>query len=629
MTITDDNVSPSVEPDDERSWHICHADKRLGPYPLEALQKAVAKGLLKRSDLAWKPGFEFWKPLSEIEGLFTPPPMSGTPYHSDQTTYSVVLERPRSLDEERATRAISPLHNDVKPASNTDNRNSRSGFILAHWRGEFSLGASYWINGALLNVCFAVLFVILGDGVKNNVGSAPWLLGLSAAIVFCPIVLVWQSVGIWRSASKHQTRTGRLLWARVAKFFVIIGILRAFGDLGAVMPVAGETFTMAFGDKYGPPTFRLLRNGTELEFAGGLSSGVHNEFTKFLAAAPQVKVLHLKSIGGRIAEARVIAREVKNRQLITYVSTFCESACTEIFLAGRQRWAAPTAKIGFHSPSIPGADYESLTSARKDELSYLVSQGVTKQFAERAVTTDSDSMWFPSTQEMLAAGVLTGVSDQSQFAATNVSGLELRKYLDETPMFVAIRNTYPEGYDELIRQITDGYRVGETEQDIIEKGRASILKLVHQSMPFAPPDLAVQHAKLFLNTARETARVDAETCVTMFDPDRGTTARVNIFDRLPQLQDEQANLNAKIIRSAASGSRFPVADQSDFERDAAPIFDKLARSYGDKVKLFNAEKLPPAEFGVYCNMNIDFYQYLLSSLPAERFAKLYRWLQST
>jgi|ERR1700704_1010525 len=80
-----------------------------------------------------------------------------------------------------------------------------------------------------------------------------------------------------------------------------------------------RTFNVAFkrqvaqeGDEgLGENRFRLLRNGTELEYSGGIKTGMAKEFARMLDAASQVRVLHLNGVGGRIAEADLMAAAIR------------------------------------------------------------------------------------------------------------------------------------------------------------------------------------------------------------------------------------------------------------------------------------------------------------------------------
>jgi hypothetical protein len=319
-----------------------------------------------------------WKPVQEIEGLFFPP-NPAQDVRTPREPQDVLTPRepqdvrtPRELQTQLLPTDVVPDNSRRNPAIAEPNASKKSNIITTHWRGEFSLGASYWINGLFITFIITVSIAIASQGVENNVGSPSWMFLLSGLLFLTLPVTIWQLVGIWRSANRHQATTGRKAWANAAKVAVILGSLKAAAGLATAVPMATEYATMAVGDKYGKATFRLVRNGTEMEFSGGISSGLSEEFSKFIEAAPQLEVVHLESIGGRIAESKAIAELIRQRGLSTYVSSHCESACTYMLLGGAKRWAAASAKIGFHSPSFAGLSQADLTGLIPEELGYLI-----------------------------------------------------------------------------------------------------------------------------------------------------------------------------------------------------------------------------------------------------------------
>ena len=71
-------------------------------------------------------------------------------------------------------------------------------------------------------------------------------------------------------------------------------------------------------------------------------------------------VLHLESNGGEIPSALALANLLRSitesgRRVVTYASSYCESACTIIFAAGSVRIARPDAEFYFHSVGVQGA----------------------------------------------------------------------------------------------------------------------------------------------------------------------------------------------------------------------------------------------------------------------------------
>jgi len=163
----------------------------------------------------------------------------------------------------------------------------------------------------------------------------------------------------------------------------------------------------------GTHAFAVIREGKGLRFTGGITFGVAKEFEGFLKAMPNVKLVLLDSGGGRAKEAARIGDLIKGRGLDTRVARQCMSACTTIFLSGRERTISSKAKLGFHQPDFPGLTDDQRAAIILAEKKRLQQQGVTLEFAEKAVSASPADMWFPTTAELLAGRVVTQVADLS------------------------------------------------------------------------------------------------------------------------------------------------------------------------------------------------------------------------
>src|SRR5262245_16559435 len=96
------------------------------------------------------------------------------------------------------------------------------GYFARHWRGELSLGKSFWLNGFLIGLISRAIFTILLTACQF-LGSVPAIIAAFIVIeAFNILVVVWILVGIWRAATNHQ---GRKFWAVVAKIMVVIGAI--------------------------------------------------------------------------------------------------------------------------------------------------------------------------------------------------------------------------------------------------------------------------------------------------------------------------------------------------------------------------------------------------------------------
>lgn len=101
-------------------------------------------------------------------------------------------------------------------------------YLLRHWRGGFSLGFSFWVNGGLIGL-FAELLLGLRDqaiealDLSGHRGAAAGLLLLG--LVAYLTLFAWQAVGVARSASAHEERGGRRLWALLARCVLVVAVI--------------------------------------------------------------------------------------------------------------------------------------------------------------------------------------------------------------------------------------------------------------------------------------------------------------------------------------------------------------------------------------------------------------------
>lgn len=148
---------------------------------------------------------------------------------------------------------------------------------------------------------------------------------------------------------------------------------------------------------------------------GTLREGSAAKVQKILDAAPGATTLVLNSNGGRLFEAQQLARAVRNRNLDTYVEHQCVSACTYIFLAGRDRVATPNAKIGFHQPSFPGLDADTQRFMMQDMINVYRATGLPDEFIQRIGRTSPEDMWYPTREELIDSNVITRISHRRTF----------------------------------------------------------------------------------------------------------------------------------------------------------------------------------------------------------------------
>jgi hypothetical protein len=283
------------------------------------------------------------------------------------------------------------------------------GTVLRHWRGLYNLPRAFWLHGVGVTFGMALFSTAAGlVAIQIDVG-------LSALVAFGilllnPPLLVWQMVGIWRSAQRYRAYHRRVWLSALAQGFVVVasGVLAYSFSTGAVGQ-ARELLEILRGDPgWTAFTATLDPSGREVTVRGNLQSGCHWEFARVLASAPKAATVLIDSPGGRLIEGERMAAEVRRRHLDTRAVGDCESAATVVFLAGEHRTLGPKGTLGFHSPSLTGAS-ALMTIAMKFQLDFdMRAAGVSEVFVRRTLDTAPDDMWFPDRSVMRAAGVLTG-----------------------------------------------------------------------------------------------------------------------------------------------------------------------------------------------------------------------------
>lgn len=94
--------------------------------------------------------------------------------------------------------------------------------IARHWRGDYGLGVSYWVNTVIVGAALDTAVRAL-EGVFPGVLGGGFALFLATYLVIMLATGIWQMVGLWRSACRHVARGGRLIWAFLAKIIVVFG----------------------------------------------------------------------------------------------------------------------------------------------------------------------------------------------------------------------------------------------------------------------------------------------------------------------------------------------------------------------------------------------------------------------
>jgi hypothetical protein len=168
---------------------------------------------------------------------------------------------------------------------------------------------------------------------------------------------------------------------------------------------AGSAVASPTAEFEAPYAIRIMPGGEAVEVSGSFSWAVPQNLTAALASAPRVRTVRLDSPGGYIQPALQVAEIIRARGLDTYVPRMCASACTVVFLAGKDRFLAPDARLGFHQAHAPGvapAYFDALLRATYQKA------GVPDGFIDHVLRTPPQSIWFPDRPALRALRLTTG-----------------------------------------------------------------------------------------------------------------------------------------------------------------------------------------------------------------------------
>ncbi|WP_448042377.1 hypothetical protein [Bradyrhizobium liaoningense] len=494
----------------------------------------------------------------------------------------------------------------------------RQNILAKHWRGDFSLGFSYWIVGIGSNLLVAVVVGLVGVFSRETYNPTGIFLFYVLLWSFIASLCIWQFVGIWRSAQRRKAERAamgkRAVWAWAAQIMVCVGAVRTVVVVVKIaIPQIAEATSIVFMDDPRIPSYsiRLLNNGSEIEISGGIKFGLSTDFENILNASPGVRTVHMDSIGGRIGEGVKLSSIIRSRGLDTYVEVNCMSACTLAFVAGRQRVIKKDAQLGFHRAAFGGSDSVDDSAER----SIYRAAGISGPFIERALHTRNEDMWIPSVAELLSAGVVTRVSSGDEYARGG-GGRFTRHDWDKAlqksaSMYRALKQAQPQAYDEMLEIVTRGTSTGIARAELTEQVRAKVAEIIGKLLPLADDSVLIDFGKLVIDQYTAVGAQDGAACYRYAAglPDQ------NLVKLIPaHLAERELELNAQIIMSARKRPG-PVGNDQSWKKILAGLD---LRGYTAKdLELLNGKSIGAADYARYCDVAIALYREITSLPPAE------------
>lgn len=284
------------------------------------------------------------------------------------------------------------------------------------------------------------------------------------------------------------------------------------------------------------PIIYLSPDGTTIYLIGSILDNSFKRFDAVLSNAPKVRTVFLSSPGGLTVEARLIAAEVRKRKLNTYVEHYCASACTQVFVAGRDRVIGKDAALGFHQavgvdrrgratrvtkPTERTLSPTSVFGVNGNDTLRLAYElaGLDKAFIDKVLAKSHEDMWFPTLKELTDARVITRQADKAEFALPegSFSKDELRALLAKRPIWVRAAKLYPAAYET---GFSGAWRLGNSGSPMelaISSGRTDLVVAMMTRVAQASDSVLDRHLSLYAAEATKQSQTGFPMCSADLD----------------------------------------------------------------------------------------------------------------
>lgn len=408
--------------------------------------------------------------------------------------------------------------------------------------------------------------------------------------------------------------------------------LRAQADqISVPPPVEVVQVTPPAPAKAKAATITVSADGTTVYVVGMILDGSFHLFDEVLLKAPRAQRVYLSSAGGYTLEARLMASLVRKRKLDTYVETYCASACTQVFAAGKARVLGPAAQLGFHQASLVDKQSgETITRKRTDRkltattvfgingndtlrLAYELA-GIDAAFIERALSHSYESMWLPSHQELIDARLVTRIATKAEWPYPAGSGGTrevVRERLLGNPLWKTALEKVPSAAEAAVDDVWRAYNSGNSFEEAAVAGRSNLMVFIAKDLAEAPDQLLDRSLALYANSARNERTRGYPACKSELGiVPVPTTSTDLIFARL-----EDA-LAIDFLSSSERGKRMDGDEATRFfMKEVAPLIAPLFSEGTSK----NAEQ--------NCRRGLQMFE-TIDAMPKKKRVKAYRALLS-
>jgi hypothetical protein len=306
------------------------------------------------------------------------------------------------------------------------------------------------------------------------------------------------------------------------------------------------------------------------------------------------------------------------------------SACTIIFLNGRERLVTAQAKIGFHQPDLAGLSTEERRDMIAQEEKRLRTLGLSATFAHKANVAPPSDMWVPTTTELLAEKAATRLVDAADFAFSGVTQSDLTDEKIEqgllgNALYATIRRIDAVTYKKILDRVTEGVRRGRTLSEMRSDISPLVDGLFFELLPYASDDNLIAFTRSLVGHMATINKGSPSDCYFYINPDKSDAGSLKAMsERYKELLAEEGQLEDRIFADF-SGKDRSIPTERDVARSWNQISSALREQFGDDVELMWADHVSPDKHRAYCDILVTLYGDALR-LPPQQAAPLLRYV---
>jgi hypothetical protein len=226
---------------------------------------------------------------------------------------------------------------------------------------------------------------------------------------------------------------------------------------------------------------------------------------------------------------------------------------------------------------------EQIAALERQDEQFMLSLGIPSAFVDKVFSTPSSTMWFPTTDELKVANVISGVS--SQFAITGLNEKALSEVIDQifaNSFYVALRDVDSAGYRSFRTTLTEAVRSGNSYVELTSLVARWVNTLLSKFAPHASDALSIELVRGYLSDLLELGKRDPEMCFAYIFPDKAQ-AHIDFTKLLTGSQlAKNAEMKAKVIKDGAE-RKLPIPTAQEMAATQAELVRRLRARDGDKV----------------------------------------------